>query len=402
MEPTCTEEGSKSHHCTVCDDKTDITVIEANGHNYGDWVIDTEVTCTKEGSKNKTCSDCGDVVTESIPALGHDYSTEWTIDVEATCSDVGSKSHHCTVCGDKTDITEIEANGHNYVKEAVDEKHPHTITYECTFCEDIITETPLISWCVECNFTITAIDSSSYKLVSYSGSETDVIIPAIYNERAITTIANGCFRNNNNITSIKIAEGVTSIGSLAFMNCTSLKKVLIPASVISIGTNVFYGFKGTIYCTSGSVAHEYAIANNINYVLVSIQETENTQIDYDNFIIRTSVQKCNEITAILGVSESAIAIPIASYVQGNHELYGTGTIISVFDGDEYIGDFTLIVEGDTNGDSVCDVLDCYDVERASNGNAELTGACAMAADSNADDEVDITDYQAIVNKALAS
>jgi hypothetical protein len=30
--PTCTTEGSKSYHCTVCDEQKDITVIPANGH----------------------------------------------------------------------------------------------------------------------------------------------------------------------------------------------------------------------------------------------------------------------------------------------------------------------------------------------------------------------------------
>ena len=77
-------------------------------------------------------------------------------------------------------------------------------------------------------------------------------------------------------------------------------------------------------------------------------------------------------------------------------------VFYIFDGDNYIGDYTLIVEGDTNGDSVCDVLDCADVERSSTGKADLSGAYAMAADGNADDVVDINDYQSIINKALVS
>ena len=108
--------------------------------------------------------------------------------------------------------------------------------------------------------------------------------------------------------------------------------------------------------------------------------------------------RCAEI---LGVSETASAFAVASYMYGGIELYGTGTIISVFDGADCIGDFTLVVEGDTNGDSVCDVLDCAQVARVSNGFGELEGAYAMAADSNADDVIDINDYQAVVNRAYA-
>ena len=38
---------------------------------------------------------------------------------------------------------------------------------------------------------------------------------------------------------------------------------------------------------------------------------------------------------------------------------------------------------------------------ASNGLSPLYGAYDLAADSNADDVVDVNDYQAIVNKALS-
>ncbi|MGN0526654.1 MAG: leucine-rich repeat protein, partial [Acutalibacteraceae bacterium] len=374
---------------------------------YGDWVTNSESTCTEEGFRSKKCVVCGDVVTEVLKVTGHNYSKEWTIDKVATCTEAGSKSHHCTVCGDKTDITVIEATGHNYVLSDILSEHPHTITHTCSYCGDEKTEASVTSSCVECNFTITPIDSSSYKLVSYIGTETDVVIPATYNERAITTIAVGCFKDNTEITFIKIGDNVTNIGSLAFMNCSSLENVIIPASVSSIGTQAFYGFTGTIYCVKGSYAYEYAIANGIKYEILGaevseepIQDTKDTTVDYDNSLIYTTVENCSDINEILGLSDSAIAIAKASYIYGNTEFYGTGTVITVFDGSEYVGEFTLVVSGDINGDSVCDVLDCYMSDLAANGHTTLIGVYEMAADSNSDGTVDVNDYQAIVNKAV--
>ena len=340
-------------------------------------------------------------VTPDVVKPRHNYSTEWTIDYEPTCTEDGSKSHHCTACEDKADVTVITATGHSYEITDVISTHPYTIQYECIFCEATKTETTSSLDCVECNFTIAAIDANSYKLVSFIGTETEVVIPSTYNGRAITTVGNSCFKGNTTITSVEIAEGVTTIGSLVFMNCSSLEKVVIPASVTSIGAQAFYGFTGIIYCTNGSFAHNYAITNNIKYVLLSIKETENTKIDYENLVIHTSVQGCADISGILGISETTLAISTASYVYGNLELYGTGTIITVFDGDEYIGDFTLVVEGDTNGDSICDALDAMQVGLVSNGHRTIDGAYALAADSNADDVVDVNDYQAIVNKAVS-
>ena len=385
------------------------TIHFSHSHNFSDCEIIYESTCSKQGLQSKKCSVCGYVVTEVIKATGHSYLDVWTIDVEATCTEPGKKSHHCTACGDRTDITEISATGHNYVIVNEDLDNSHSITYKCSYCGDEKTAIFDSSSCIECNFTLTLIDSTYYKLVSYIGTQTAVVIPANHEGVAVTTIANSCFKGNTEIICIEIEEGVTTIGSLAFMNCTALEKVVIPASVTSIGTQAFYGFTGTIYCTSGSVAHEYAVANNIKYVLQTtdepaepIQDTVNTQIDYDNFMIFTSVKNSGDIAEILGLSESATVVPTASYVYGNLELYGTGTVITVFYGNDYIGDFTLIVEGDLNGDSVVDVLDAAAAQLYSAGFHEPTENEILAANGCISDVIDVNSYQNVVNTCLAS
>ncbi len=114
VEPTCTEVGSKSHHCSRCSDKADITEIPATGHSYGEWTQTLAPACTVEGSERRDCEACDHYETQAIDALGHNYSTEWTVDVEPTCTEVGSKSHHCSRCSDKADVTEISATGHSY------------------------------------------------------------------------------------------------------------------------------------------------------------------------------------------------------------------------------------------------------------------------------------------------
>ena len=108
-EATCEEAGSKSHHCTRpgCDSKSDVTVIEALGHEWGEGTETKAPTCTEAGEKTYTCTRCSATKTEEVAALGHDYSDEWTVDKEATTTETGSKSHHCKVCGDKTDVTII-------------------------------------------------------------------------------------------------------------------------------------------------------------------------------------------------------------------------------------------------------------------------------------------------------
>lgn len=407
FEPTCTEDGYRCKICANCGDEQ-METLTATGHAYPDeWTI-IKATCTENGSRSKTCANCFDVITETILAPGHSYSSQWTIDVEATCTEDGSKSHHCLICDDKANVTVIKATGHNYLLQSEEDNHPHTKSYTCYKCKSSKVETPYLSECIYCNYTVTITEDDDFRLLSYVSNQPEAVVPSEYMNRSVKAIANGCFKGNDVIESVVISDGVTSIGALAFMNCTSLEKVMIPATVTDIGTQAFYGFTGTIYCSKDSTAHQYAINNNIKYVLDDvaesekpIQDTTDTTIDYDNFVIRTDVCSVNDVTDILGLSESAVAVAEASYIYGNTEFYGTGTTITVFDGNKYIGEFTLVVNGDINGDSVCDALDASQLALASSGHKALSGAYALAADSNSDDVVDIIDYQAVVNKIVA-
>ena len=111
---TCKQEGSKSYHCTRCDSKTGITVIEKLEHPYGNWNVIESPTCTAEGEKSRACLSCGAVETEVLEKLEHTYDTTYTIDQKATCDMDGSKSRHCADCSATTDAQVIDALGHAY------------------------------------------------------------------------------------------------------------------------------------------------------------------------------------------------------------------------------------------------------------------------------------------------
>ena len=154
-EVTCEEVGERTYTATFTNtafaQQTTTEEIPATGHKVGTAVEENRVesTCTQEGHYDEViyCTVCNKEMsreTKTIKAKGHTYSTEWTIDKEATCEETGEKSHHCTECGERTDITTIEALGHDYqiksTTEAVCEKGG-TIIYECTRCKATKQET---------------------------------------------------------------------------------------------------------------------------------------------------------------------------------------------------------------------------------------------------------------------
>ena len=328
----------------------------------------------------------------------------------ASCNEDGySGDVYCNTCNAVVSAGKtLAATGHNFIILRAETAHPHPTTEACVRCGAGNTGKTTLDNCFECDFNFTEKTDKTYKVLSYVGSVKVVSIPASYEETAITEIGTACFKGNKTITEVVIPDSVTSIGSLAFMGCSNLSKVTIPASVTSIGTQAFYGFTGTIYCEKGSYAYEYAVANNIKYAIIGaeasekpIKNTENTTIDYTNHVIYTVVENSSNIADILALSDSAIVVPTASYAYGDIELYGTGTVITVFNGGAYVGEFTLIVSGDVNGDSVCDVIDCSVAQLAANGHMSLEGAYKTAADANSDGTVDASDYQATVNRAVS-
>ena len=70
-EATCTEDGFKSYHCTICDaiNQSKIQVIPATGHDFSDWKEIRKATGTVTGIREKTCANCGEKITEEIPVL---------------------------------------------------------------------------------------------------------------------------------------------------------------------------------------------------------------------------------------------------------------------------------------------------------------------------------------------
>lgn len=77
------------------------------------------------------------------------------------------------------------------------------------------------------------------KITGYSGTDTDVVIPAEIAGAPVTIIGYGAFDQNNSITSVTIPDTVTSIGEIAFNCCYSLGEITIPDTVTSIGDNAF-------------------------------------------------------------------------------------------------------------------------------------------------------------------
>ena len=105
VEPTCTTEGSKSRHCSRCEEKSDVTVIDALGHDYDEWKTRTPATCTKDGLEYRACKReiCAHEETKVLEKTGHSFS-EWIVEKKETIFADGKKTRTCSKCSEKETV----------------------------------------------------------------------------------------------------------------------------------------------------------------------------------------------------------------------------------------------------------------------------------------------------------
>ena len=137
VNPTCTEGGEMIRSCSVCGVEETKT-IDALGHDYSDqWTVDEEADCVNDGSKSRHCSRC-DAKTDVtvIEAKGHTEVVDKA--VAATCTADGyTEGKHCSVCNAVIVAQEkIAATGHKYVETVVEPSYSNRgyTLYECSVC----------------------------------------------------------------------------------------------------------------------------------------------------------------------------------------------------------------------------------------------------------------------------
>lgn len=182
-----------------------LSACECTHQNTTEQTI-LEATCSQQGVKIVSCTHCGKKLEqEVIPKLSHQES-EWIVDRQASCNDLGLKHIECTIC-------------HTVLNSAsVGENIEHSYIYgECEVCGDV-DESYMTK-----GLTFALINNDSeYEIVAYTGQSVQVIIPAIYKGKAVTSIKANAFSDCDALISVIIPDSVQTIGANAFSGCDKL------------------------------------------------------------------------------------------------------------------------------------------------------------------------------------
>lgn len=121
-EPTCTQAGSESVHCSLCDARKDIKEISPKGHDWSEWKTLVEPTITSEGKASRSCNVCSIKEEKALSKLSgkkewkhdekkhwhvddngniidaDDHEFKWVVDKEPTATEPGIGHYECIAC----------------------------------------------------------------------------------------------------------------------------------------------------------------------------------------------------------------------------------------------------------------------------------------------------------------
>ena len=148
-------------------------------------------------------------------------------------------------------------------------------------------------------------------------TDTDIIIPPMYEGLPVTGIRGWAFYSRFGLTSITIPDSVTSIGDGAFYGCSGLTSITIPDSVTSIGQ------------------WQFANCDSLTSVTIPCGVTSMGQAPFFNCDSLMSVTICDGATCI-GThaffeckSLTSVIIPDSVTSIGNNAFYGCSALTSI-------------------------------------------------------------------------
>lgn len=249
---------------------------------------------------------------------------------------------------------------------------------------------------------------------------------------SINAINNSSFYNCKSLSTVKFGSGLKSIGERAFEYCSLLKYIFYKGSAsdwnkIDIsGNNLELDSKLIHYNTTehshslvknpplsegteGSIQDICPICNYLNSDDKLIWLNNHiTSVSTKNAVLNTTDDTLLlDISACKDINEAIVEMDgytLTTAPTSSYGFIGTGSKVQVADSTgTQVAEYTLVVRGDVNGDSVCDVLDLMLIElaRQTNNNVTLEGAYFAAANLSEDSEINIDDFNAVVNRAVA-
>lgn len=354
----CFNQGYERLICTDCNGVMSETLFPLKDHTIGDWETEKEPSCTEIGQSVKKCTVCGlTLESQEIPIIDH-IAGDWVTEKEPSCTKVGCRIKNCTSCGILIETQEIPMLDHT------------PGDWELEWHANCAVEGQLAKKCTVCATTL----------------ETQVIPKVEHNYRYSI------------ITNPNCSE--SGLGRYTCFVCRDFYDVIIEPT----GEHIYSEWELVKAPTSvepGEKIHTCTVCMKAETEVISatgFELKQGTNVDYLTGVISGIRAGDSSLEPYVVLVDEGY-----SWEYENNGRLGTGTKAFLNDGEEIIGEYTILLYGDVTGDGWYDGEDAVIVNCIVNNmlNKDSLGeVCYRAADCNHDGVADTLDIKMLREAGL--
>ena len=246
--------------------------------------------------------------------------------------------------------------------------------------------------------------SSNLQIEKYNGTDTEVYIPRIVNDRMVVAIVENCFSGNNTLKSVITSSPLWTVGAYAFLNCKSIESFECNFALKEIGGGAFNGASSL-----KSINLEDSVVTVIRPMTFMSSGIENVILPEScTEIMSYAFAQCPELTKIT-IPASVTTIHEDAFKSSNNlTIYCyTDSAAHVFAAEHDIP-FVLLdgvsyILGDADGSGNVDIVDATFAQRYvthSDIPAEILSGMDVRADVDSNGEVEATDVTFIMRHLI--
>jgi C1A family cysteine protease len=356
-EASCTETGLSVKICTVCNQTVETQEIPMLEH-VAEWKVDLEPTCTREGREERTCSVCNKYLeSRDIPMIDHNPG-DWEVERVTTCTVAGILAKKCTECSLILETQDIPVTGHSpgewKTEYAPTCQGAGLYAQKCTVCQLIL-------------------ESQEIPKVDHDYRYSIAVKP--------TCVDGGIGRYTCSMCRQYYDENIGPTGEHIYSEWELVKE---PTSIES-------GVKAHT-CTACSYTE------NVVINATGFETKSGVSVDYLTGVISGIRAGDETLDAYVELVDENY-----SWVYENQGRLGTGTKVLLMNGEENIGEYSILLYGDVNGDGWYDgedavLVNCIVNNMLSEDNLGVSGY--MAADCNHDGITDTADIKLLKDAGM--
>lgn len=201
---------------------------------------------------------------------------------------------------------------------------------------------------------------SNIVLIEVGAFESCSSLQSVILNAAIDTIPNQCFNGCTSLNNIVLNGNIKSIGDYAFADCSSLTYIEIPKSVTEISSVAFQNDSVTLGVYTNSAAHQFAVDNGYEFVLLDAPEPTEPPTDAPTEAPTEAPTQVPTSEPTQPVTEAPTQAPVA--ILGDVDGDGSVSTIDATVMQRYLASVAYpagcnFTYGDVDGEGVISILD---------------------------------------------